>query len=170
MLWYETNNAIIISKNNHLVPLFFSTEFAALKNLATSSTRWFKYNRDKLWLVYKQSVPVIFEPPCTWSHWPSGPRTTQGNRKQGGTFYNKHTSIRAFFKAQVINNTFYNYSLYFRSSCTFMRSERAQKILNCMMPRKCLNLSARNIWPLDTWLHVILTTMEGYKQIEAFIF
>jgi hypothetical protein len=28
-------------------------------------TRWFKYDRDKLWLVYTQSVPVIFEPPCT---------------------------------------------------------------------------------------------------------
>jgi hypothetical protein len=27
-------------------------------------TRWFKYDRDKLWLVYTQSVPVIFEPPC----------------------------------------------------------------------------------------------------------
>jgi hypothetical protein len=29
------------------------------------STRWLKYDRDKLWLVYTQSVPVIFEPPCT---------------------------------------------------------------------------------------------------------
>ena len=27
-------------------------------------TRWFKYDREKLWLVYTQSVPVIFEPPC----------------------------------------------------------------------------------------------------------
>jgi hypothetical protein len=26
--------------------------------------RWFKYDRDKLWLVYTQIVPVIFEPPC----------------------------------------------------------------------------------------------------------
>ena len=25
---------------------------------------WFKYDRDKLWLFYTQSVPVIFEPPC----------------------------------------------------------------------------------------------------------
>ena len=31
------------------------------------STRWFKYDRDKLWLVYTQIVPVIFEPPCTLS-------------------------------------------------------------------------------------------------------
>jgi hypothetical protein len=30
----------------------------------SKSTRWFKYDRDKLWLVYTQSVPVIFEPPC----------------------------------------------------------------------------------------------------------
>jgi hypothetical protein len=28
------------------------------------NTRWFKYDRDKLWLVYTQIVPVIFEPPC----------------------------------------------------------------------------------------------------------
>jgi hypothetical protein len=27
-------------------------------------TRWLKYDRDKLWLVYTQIVPVIFEPPC----------------------------------------------------------------------------------------------------------
>ena len=31
-------------------------------------TRWFKYDRDKLWLVYTQSVPVIFEPPCIKRH------------------------------------------------------------------------------------------------------
>ena len=30
------------------------------------NTRWFKYDRDKLWLVYTKSVPVIFEPPCTF--------------------------------------------------------------------------------------------------------
>jgi hypothetical protein len=30
----------------------------------SSVTRWFKYDRDKLWLVYTQIVPVIFEPPC----------------------------------------------------------------------------------------------------------
>jgi hypothetical protein len=30
-----------------------------------NNTRWFKYDRDKLWLVYTQIVPVIFEPPCT---------------------------------------------------------------------------------------------------------
>jgi hypothetical protein len=31
-----------------------------------ASTRWFKYDRGKLWLVYTQIVPVIFEPPCTY--------------------------------------------------------------------------------------------------------
>jgi hypothetical protein len=29
-------------------------------------TRWFKYDRDKLWLVYTQIVPVIFEQPCIY--------------------------------------------------------------------------------------------------------
>jgi hypothetical protein len=32
-----------------------------------ASTRWFKYDRDKLWLVYTQIIPVIFEPPCKLS-------------------------------------------------------------------------------------------------------
>jgi hypothetical protein len=31
------------------------------------NTRWFKYDRDKLWLVYTQIVPVIFEPPCIFA-------------------------------------------------------------------------------------------------------
>jgi hypothetical protein len=31
-------------------------------------TRWFKYYRDKLWLVYTQIIPVIFEPPCIYKH------------------------------------------------------------------------------------------------------
>ena len=35
--------------------------------LCSLNTRWFKYDRDKLWLVYTQTVPVIFEPPCTFS-------------------------------------------------------------------------------------------------------
>jgi hypothetical protein len=30
-------------------------------------TRWFKYDWDKLWLVYTQIVPVIFEPPCIYN-------------------------------------------------------------------------------------------------------
>ena len=32
----------------------------------TYITRWFKYDRGKLWLVYTQSVPDIFEPPFTF--------------------------------------------------------------------------------------------------------
>ena len=32
------------------------------------NTRWFKYDRDKLWLLYTQIVPVILEPPCIWMH------------------------------------------------------------------------------------------------------
>jgi hypothetical protein len=32
-------------------------------------TSWFKYDRDKLWLVYTQIVPVIFEPPCIFIGW-----------------------------------------------------------------------------------------------------
>ena len=34
-------------------------------NTHKKHTRWFKYDRDKLWLVYTQIVLVIFEPPCT---------------------------------------------------------------------------------------------------------
>ena len=41
-----------------------------ISNLSTIFTRWFKYDRDKLWLVYTQIVPVIFEPPCTYLHIP----------------------------------------------------------------------------------------------------
>jgi hypothetical protein len=33
-------------------------------NNRLENTRWFKYDRDKLWLVYTHIVPVIFEPPC----------------------------------------------------------------------------------------------------------
>jgi hypothetical protein len=48
-----------------------SSETSSLANLShtvgkpkNQDTRWFKYDRDKLWLVYTQIVPVIFEPPC----------------------------------------------------------------------------------------------------------
>jgi hypothetical protein len=33
-------------------------------SMLSCTTRWFRYDRDKLWLVYTQIVPVIFEPPC----------------------------------------------------------------------------------------------------------
>jgi hypothetical protein len=42
-----------------------STKIRLLSSL--NHTRWFKYDRDKLWLVYTQIVPVIFEPPFTSS-------------------------------------------------------------------------------------------------------
>ena len=42
--------------------LLFLASF--LPTVFYNSTRWFKYDRDKLWLVYTQIVPVIFEPPC----------------------------------------------------------------------------------------------------------
>ena len=32
------------------------------------STRWFKYDRDWLFIVYTQKVPVIFEPPCIFRY------------------------------------------------------------------------------------------------------
>jgi hypothetical protein len=47
-----------VQKNNFV----FSWE--TYVRVQTEYTRWFKYDRDKLWLVYTQIVPVIFEPPC----------------------------------------------------------------------------------------------------------
>jgi hypothetical protein len=38
--------------------------FAHFHSQLGYGTRWFKYDRDKLRLVYTQIVPVIFEPPC----------------------------------------------------------------------------------------------------------
>jgi hypothetical protein len=37
------------------------------KSLATQNTRWFKYDRDLCGLFTHKSVPVIFEPPCTYT-------------------------------------------------------------------------------------------------------
>jgi hypothetical protein len=47
-------------------PFSLLVMFVAHRNLylTTTGTRWFKYDRDKLWLVYTQIDPVIFEPPC----------------------------------------------------------------------------------------------------------
>jgi hypothetical protein len=41
----------------------------AVRSVLLLSPTSLKGSRDKLWLVYTQSVPVIFEPPCTppWS-------------------------------------------------------------------------------------------------------
>jgi hypothetical protein len=43
-------------------PLWF--QLCSWTAKATNVTKWFKYDRDKLWLVYTKSVPVIFGPPC----------------------------------------------------------------------------------------------------------
>jgi hypothetical protein len=47
-----------------LLHLNVTTEVSMDKLSNFIHTRWFKYDRDKLWLVYTQIVPVIFEPPC----------------------------------------------------------------------------------------------------------
>jgi hypothetical protein len=58
-------SAVLHSSPRFLYLLFFfEIYFFAVFLVALLYTRWFKYDRDKLWLVYTQSVPVIFEPPC----------------------------------------------------------------------------------------------------------
>jgi hypothetical protein len=63
-LW-ETNGTSkemrIHSSKNYTRTLMWDTNYTFCR---LSTTRWFKYDRDKLWLIYTQSVPVIFEPPC----------------------------------------------------------------------------------------------------------
>jgi hypothetical protein len=54
------------------------------------STRWFKYDRDKLWLVYTQIVPVIFEPPCI----KMSDTRQLGSRGNGFEFYYRSTEGR----------------------------------------------------------------------------
>jgi hypothetical protein len=44
----------------HIEPAHIPSHFIKIR----FNTRWFKYDRDKLSLVYSQIVPVIFEPPC----------------------------------------------------------------------------------------------------------
>jgi hypothetical protein len=51
------------------------------KQSDVSNTRWFKYDRDKLWLVYTQIVPVIFEPPCITKRDSETNIMNQGKRK-----------------------------------------------------------------------------------------
>jgi hypothetical protein len=68
------NPTRIASPHCHLRPLLFrhifrhylmsGTNFGKNVTEHKICTRWFKYDRDKLWLVYTQIVPVIFEPPC----------------------------------------------------------------------------------------------------------
>jgi hypothetical protein len=46
-----------------LTSIFYTIVYCCISP-SENCTRWFKYDRDKLWLVYTQIVPVIFEPPC----------------------------------------------------------------------------------------------------------
>jgi hypothetical protein len=52
--------------------VYFSTSFSLFEGLFSASiikilcTRWFKYDRDLCGLFIHKSVPVIFEPPCTY--------------------------------------------------------------------------------------------------------
>jgi hypothetical protein len=55
----------LLAKKEMKLPLQFVCYYRV------KSTRWFKYDRDKLWLVDTQIVPVIFETPCTSSFTPS---------------------------------------------------------------------------------------------------
>jgi hypothetical protein len=78
MLHISLAKAASTTKNNHFsskLVLKFKEETSKVLHLEHSilwcwkldtseSTRWFKYDRDKMWLVYTQIVPVIFEPPC----------------------------------------------------------------------------------------------------------
>ena len=71
---------------------------------AALSTRWFKYDRDKLWPVYTQSVPVIFEPPCML-------------RRTGvALMCLLHVSAKQVFHREQHVNTKYKF-LFYRSSC-----------------------------------------------------
>jgi hypothetical protein len=70
LIWSHTQVMIIYqqfhSKQNHLyIYTHTHTHIYIYTHIHTYiHTRWFKYDRDKLWLVYTQIVPVIFEPPC----------------------------------------------------------------------------------------------------------
>ena len=48
-----------------LLPFHGNNGYANAPHYYVTCTRWFKYDRDKVCLVYTQIVPVIFEPPCT---------------------------------------------------------------------------------------------------------
>jgi hypothetical protein len=60
-------------------------------------TGWFKYDRDKLWLVYTQSVPVVFEPPCTYRRFEAG----WGSRLQGSTAWLLNMGPRGSLETSV---------------------------------------------------------------------
>jgi hypothetical protein len=64
----QFNLTVSQTKSRGIDPQHLSTfhtlqEHLSIPNMSWS-TRWFKYDRDKLWLIYTQIDPVIFEPPC----------------------------------------------------------------------------------------------------------
>jgi hypothetical protein len=60
--------------------------FGTLSSHIFIYTRWFKYDRDKLSLVYTQIVPIILEPPCTL--------VRKALEKLAGTIANKQGKVK----------------------------------------------------------------------------
>ena len=80
ILLYHSNNGFAKARQCYIIQgssnmtgtncdLFTHKQSRSYLNHLYIHTRWFKYDRDKLWLVYTQIVPVIFEPPCTYITW-----------------------------------------------------------------------------------------------------
>ena len=68
--WYKVvqiwpGQTVTCLHTNHPVHIWTTLWF--FRYVSLLYTRWFKYDRDKLWLVYTQLVLVIFEPPCTYT-------------------------------------------------------------------------------------------------------
>jgi hypothetical protein len=63
--WYLTNKTVQALPSRP-ASCFQSTRIVLDSILLAACTRWFKYDRDKLWLVYTKIVPVIFEPPSMY--------------------------------------------------------------------------------------------------------
>ena len=75
-----------VFKSYSLRGIFFRVSLQ-LADLMESDTRWFEYDRDKMWLVYTQSVPVIFEPPFHFIIWLSVIRQIKGSYLKIGHNY-----------------------------------------------------------------------------------
>jgi hypothetical protein len=90
---------------------------------ACVDTRWFKYDRDKLSLVYTQSVPVIFKPPCIYL-WCTNPLFQElkacGLLKRA-TFYRQNATIL------VLQNEVY------QKACLLQLWQKNKVILNALL-------------------------------------
>jgi hypothetical protein len=61
------NHACVGKERDSKSDLFRASQAHRLRGMISiPTTRWFKYDRDKLWLISTQSVPIIFEPPCIY--------------------------------------------------------------------------------------------------------